>query len=212
MEITWLGHSCFRMKGKEAILLTDPFEKSLGYPLGKPSADIVTVSHPHPNHSNVAAVGGAPRVLRGPGEYEIAGVFITAIGTFHDKEGGGKHGKNIVYLIEVDEVTVCHLGDLGHVPSPDQAEAMSPVDVLLVPIGGVSTIGASEAAETIGLLDPKIVIPMHYKTEAINLELEPLERFLKEMGLKELAAQPRLMVSRSNLPEVTQVVLLDYRR
>ncbi|MFH1486677.1 MAG: MBL fold metallo-hydrolase [Chloroflexota bacterium] len=212
MEVTWLGHSCFRLKGKEAVLITDPFDTSLGYSLGKPSADIVTVSHPHPNHANVDGVGGTPHPVEGPGEYEISGVFISSIRTFHDDEGGRRLGKNTVYVIEMDDLRVCHLGDLGHVPSSQQVEEISPVDILLVPVGGVTTIGAAEAAETIGLLDPKIVVPMHYRTEAIGLDLESPERFLKEMGLKELAPQPRLMVTKSNLPEVRQVILLDYRR
>ena len=114
MEITWLGHSCFRIKGKEAILITDPYDGSIGYSLGKPKANIVTSSHNHPGHSFVAGIGGEPRVVRGPGEYEIANVFITGISTFHDAEKGNKWGKNTVYLIEMDEITVCHLGDLGH--------------------------------------------------------------------------------------------------
>ncbi|MBI2909821.1 MAG: MBL fold metallo-hydrolase [Chloroflexi bacterium] len=212
MEITWFGYSCFRLKGKEVVIITDPFGKSLGYNLGKQAADIVTVSHSHPNHSNVEGMGGKPRVLEGPGEYEIAGVFVSGIATCHDKAGGKERGKNTVYLLEIDEVTVCHLGDLGHIPSTEQVEEMTPVDVLLVPVGGGGTLGASEAMEVIGLLDPKIVIPMHYRTEDMTLELETAERFLKETGHKELSPQPRLVVSPSGLPEVTQIVLLDHRR
>lgn len=211
MEITWLGHSCFRIKGKEATVVTDPFDEDLGYPLRNPTTDIVTISHDHPHHSFVAGVRGNPRVITGPGEYEIAGVFIYGIGTFHDAEGGRRRGKNTAYLMELDEVRVCHLGDLGHVPSSEQVEEMAGADVLLIPVGGVSTINAAAAAEAINLIEPKIVIPMHFKTEAVNIELEPVDRFLRELGLKGISPEPKLVVTKSNLPEERKVVLLDYR-
>ena len=212
MEIVWLGHSCFRIRGKEATIVTDPFDKTLGYPMRKPNASIVTVSHNHPQHSFVDGVAGSPRVVRRPGEYDIANVFINGIVTFHDKEKGAQRGKNTVFFIEIDEVKVCHLGDLGHVPTSEQVEQMSGTDILMVPVGGVSTLDAAAAAETIGLLEPKLVIPMHYKTEVIKMELEPLEHFIKQMGLKEVVTQPKLSVTKSTLPPETKVLLLDYRR
>lgn len=211
MEITWFGHSCFRIKGKEATVVTDPFDKDLGYPLRNPTTDIVTISHNHPHHSFVAGVRGNPKVITGPGEYEIAGVFIYGIGTFHDAEGGQRQGKNTAYLMELDEVRVCHLGDLGHVPSSEQVEEMAGADVLLIPVGGVSTINAAAAAETINLIEPRIVIPMHFKTDAGDLELDPVDRFLRELGLKGISPEPKLVVTKSNLPEERKVVLLDYR-
>ncbi|MDZ4278759.1 MAG: MBL fold metallo-hydrolase, partial [Dehalococcoidia bacterium] len=164
MEITWLGHSCFRLRGRDAAVVFDPCDKKTGYNIGRPTADIVTVSHDHPGHSNVAAVAGSPRVVAGPGEFEIAGVLIMGIRTYHDKEQGGKLGKNTAYVLELDDVRVCHLGDLGHVPTPEQVEELSGVHVLLAPVGGGSTIGAAAAAEVVSLLEPKLVIPMHYKT------------------------------------------------
>jgi len=212
LEITWLGHSCFRIKGRGAVVLTDPYDSSLGYSLGKPQADIVTISHPHPGHSFREGVGGTRKIVNGPGEYEIANVFITGIRTYHDAEKGERWGKNTIYLIEMEEMTLCHLGDLGHVPSPEQMEEMSNVEVLMVPVGGLSTIDAAAAAQTVRLLEPKVVIPMHFKTEAVKMELEPLSRFLKEMGLKEVAPQPKLTVTKSSLPQETQVVVLDYKR
>ena len=211
MEITWLGHSCFRIKGKEVTLITDPYDDSIGYSLGKPKANIVTSSHPHPGHSFVAGVGGEPRFVHGPGEYEIAGVFINGISTFHDSEKGKSSGKNTVYLIEMDEVTVCHLGDLGHALSSEEAEEISGVDVLMVPVGGLSTIDAATAAEMVRLLQPRIVIPMHFQTEAVNFKLEPVDTFLKEMGLKGASPQPRLSITKTSLSEEMQVVVLDYR-
>ena len=212
MEIVWLGHSCFRIRGKEATIVTDPFDKTLGYPLRKPTASIVTVSHNHPQHSFVDGVAGEPRVVSRPGEYDIANVFINGIATYHDNEKGAARGKNTAFFMEIDEVKVCHLGDIGHVPTAEQIEQMSGVDILMVPVGGVSTINAAAAAETIGLLEPKLVIPMHYKTEVVKMELEPLEHFIKVMGLKEVVSQPKLNVAKSNLPLETKVLVLDYRR
>ena len=210
MDISWLGHSCFRLRGRHAIVITDPYSPGLGYTLGKPTAHIVTVSHQHPGHSYVQGIGGEPRLVTGPGEYEISGVLIIGIATFHDAEGGEKRGKNTVYLIEIDEVTVCHLGDLGHMLTTEQVEGLDNVDVLLLPVGGVSTINPSVAAAVVRQLEPKAVIPMHYKTQAISRELEPIEKFLKEIGVREVKSQPKLSFTKSGLPATTEVFLLDY--
>jgi len=214
MEITWLGHSCFRLRGKDATLVMDPCGKETGYNISRPTADIVTVSHDHPGHNNVSGVAGSPRVLQGPGEFEIADVLIRGIRTYHDGERGKKLGKNTAYVIELDDVRVCHLGDIGHVPTPEQVEELSGVDVLLAPVGGNNTIGAAAAAETISLLEPKLVIPMHYKTDATkDGGLEPLDRFIKEMGAKSAyeERQPKLSVTKSTLPEETKVLVLEYK-
>ena len=210
MDISWLGHSCFRIKGSHATVITDPYSPDLGYSLGKPTARIVTVSHQHSGHSYVQGIGGEPRLVTGPGEYEISGVLIIGIATFHDAEGGGQRGKNTVYLMEVDEVSICHLGDLGHVLTAEQVEEIGNVDVLLVPVGGVSTINAPMAAEVVRQLEPKVVVPMHYKTQALSWELEPVGGFLKEIGVKEVEPQPKLSLTKSSLPASTQVFLLDY--
>ncbi len=210
MDVTWLGHSCFRIKGSQGIVITDPYSPGLGYSLGKPTAHIVTVSHQHSGHSYTQGIGGEPRLVTRPGEYEIGDVLIIGIATFHDGERGQKRGRNTVYLIEMDEVSVCHLGDLGHVLTAEQVEEIDNVDVLLLPVGGVSTIDAPMAAEVVRQLEPKVVIPMHYKTQALSRELEPVERFLKEIGVKEINPQPKLSFTRSSLPVSTQVFLLDY--
>ena len=212
MDISWLGHSCFRIKGSHATVITDPYSPNLGYSLGKPTARIVTVSHQHEGHSYVQGIGGEPRLITGPGEYEISGVLVIGIATFHDGERGRKRGRNTVYVMEIDEVSVCHLGDLGHVLTAEQVEEIDNVDVLLLPVGGVSTIDASMATEVVRQLEPKVVIPMHYKTQALSWELEPVERFLKEIGVKEVNPQPKLSVTKSSLPASTQVFLLDYPR
>ena len=210
MDISWLGHSCFRLKGSHATVITDPYSPDLGYSLGKTTARIVTVSHQHAGHSYIQGIGGQPKVVSRPGEYEISGVLVIGIATFHDGEGGKKRGKNTAYLMEIDEISVCHLGDLGHVLTGEQVEEIDNVDVLLLPVGGVSTINASKAAEVVRQLEPKVVIPMHYKTPALSWELEPVDRFLKEIGAKQVDPLPKLSLTKSSLPASTQVFLLDY--
>ncbi len=210
VEITWLGHSCFLIKGRQTTVITDPYSPNLGYSLGKPKADIVTVSHQHEGHSYIQGVDGDLRVVSGPGEYEIGGVLVIGIATFHDDVRGVRRGKNTVYLMEVDEVSVCHLGDLGHTLTVEQVEELGDVDVLLLPVGGVSTINAPTAAEVVRQLEPKVVVPMHYHTEALKRELEPVDRFFKEIGAKQVDSQPKLSFTRTSLPVSTQVFLLGY--
>lgn len=212
MEITWYGQSCFRLRDRLATVITDPHDKSIGYILPRMRADIVTVSHGHPDHNYVRGVKGEPKIIDGPGEYEVRGVFITGIPTFHDREKGASRGRNTVFLFDFEGLTVCHLGDLGHVPTRSQVEALSDIDVLLIPVGSVSTINAAQAAEVISLLEPRLVIPMHYKTRVLKVKLDPVSKFLKEMGLSNLATQERLKVTKSTLPEETQVLLLDYKQ
>jgi L-ascorbate metabolism protein UlaG (beta-lactamase superfamily) len=209
MDISWLGHSCFRIKGKEVVLLTDPYHESIGYAWPRPSADIVTVSHGHEGHSNASGAEGNPKVVSRPGEYEVRGVFIIGLATFHDAEEGNVRGRNTAYLIEMDDIRLCHLGDIGHVPSSRHVQELSGVDVLFTPVGGVSTIDAKATTETIRLISPRVVIPMHYQTEVVTW-LEPLSRFTAEMGLGEVAPQPRLSLTRSNLPsDGTKVMVLE---
>ena len=210
MDVSWLGHSCFRIGGSHAIVITDPYSPNLGYSLGKPTARVVTVSHQHSGHAYVQGISGEPRLVIRPGEYEIGGVLIIGIATFHDADRGGKRGKNTVYLMEVDEVSICHLGDLGHVLTAEQVEELGNVDVLLLPVGGVSTINVPMAAEVVRQLEPKAVVPMHYKTQALSWELEPVGEFLKEIGVKEINSQSKLSFTRSSLPASIQVFLLDY--
>ncbi len=210
MDINWLGHSCFRLKGSQSVVITDPYSPEIGYTLGKQSAAIITVSHQHPGHSFVAGISDNPRVIKGPGEYEVAGTLIIGLATFHDREEGKARGKNTVYVIQLDELSVCHLGDIGHPLTARQIEEIGNVDILLVPVGGMSTINATTAAEVVRQLEPRLVIPMHFKTPVVNKDLEPIDRFLKEMGVKDAATRPRLTVTKNNLPAGMQVVLLDY--
>ena len=212
MEITWLGHACFRIRAKEATVVTDPADKSTGYSLGRPTADIVTVSIHDRGHDWVDGVAGNPRVIDGPGEFEISGAGITGVATWRGKEKQIESGRNVAYVIELEDVRIGHLGAIGHVPTSDQVEQMSDVDVLLVPVGGGESLDAPPAAEAINLIEPKIIVPMHYKTDIEKEPLNGLDRFLKEMGLKAPESQAKLSVTRSSLPSETQVVVLDVKR
>jgi L-ascorbate metabolism protein UlaG (beta-lactamase superfamily) len=213
VEITWYGHACFRLHQRGGpTIVTDPYDDSIGYTLPRLRADIVTVSHDHGDHNYVQGIRGHPKVLASPGEYEIQGVFITGIPTFHDRKQGEERGRNTVFLFNFDGLTICHLGDLGHVLSQSQAEALENVDVLLIPVGGVYTITAARAAEVVSLLEPRLVIPMHYKTKALNLRLSTVRSFLKEMGVEDTAARESLNATKATLPEETEVVVLEYKQ
>lgn len=211
MEITWLGHSCFRLRSREAVVIADPCSPATGHSIGKLTADIVTISHNHPGHNYLKAVSGTPVVITAPGEYEIAGVFITGIATYHGGQKGSPRGKNTAYMIEMDNIRLCHLGDLGHLPTPEQVEDMSGTDVLLIPVGAKNTIDVRTAAEVVGLLEPTVVIPMHYKTAHSTAPLDPLKRFLTEMGLPQVEPVAKVSFNASNLPHETQVIVLDYK-
>lgn len=212
MEIIWLGHSCFRIRGREATVVMDPCPPATGYTIGKPTGDIVTISHNHEAHSFLKAVAGKPTVLLNAGEYEIHGAFITGISTYHDGQKGAERGKNLAFVVEMEDIKVCHLGDLGHTPSAEQVEDMLGSDVLLIPVGGGTTIDGAQAAEIVSLLDAKIVVPMHYKTDLSKEKgLDPADRFLKEMQVKAAEPQAKLSINHSSIPSETQVIMLDYR-
>jgi L-ascorbate metabolism protein UlaG (beta-lactamase superfamily) len=212
MDITWYGHSCFRLSERGVTIVCDPPSDDMGYERPRIRADVVTISHDHPGHNSRIGFRGGPLFFDGPGEYEVKGVFITGITTYHDGRSGTARGRNTVFLFDFDGVTVCHLGDLGHVPSQSQVEALSDVDVLLIPVGGVHTIDASRATEVISLIEPRLVVPMHYKTPLEKAKLQTVDKFLKEMGLDPTPLQPELKVTKSSLPEETQVILLDHNR
>lgn len=195
-----------------ATVVTDPFDASIGYGSLQTSADIVTISHAAPGHGFAAAVAGEKRVIDGPGEFEIGGVFVTGIATDSQRRSAvGSPKRNTLYLFDFDGLTVGHLGDLDHVLSQAQVEALGAVHVALVPVGGGGGLGASQAAEVVSLIEPSVVVPMHYKTDRVNLRLDPVEKFLKEMGLSAIQPEPVLRISRSGLSDETRVVLLDIR-
>lgn len=208
-EIRWFGHNCFRIRAKEATVLTDPVGKRTGYALPKQSADIVTLSHEHPGHANLDAVKPEYQTISGPGEYELSGVFVTGIRTYHDKDKGAALGYNTIYVIEVENLKFGHLGDLGHPLSEAQIEQLSAVDVLFVPAGGGPVLPANEMAELIAEISPKVVIPMQYKTAKGDAERDPIEPFMKHLGVEMPQPVDKLSLRSSDLTDQTQVVLLE---
>ena len=207
-EIKFLGHACFRLKGRDATILTDPVPRSLGYKVERQKADIVTISHAHAGHTNLDLFSAPPKVVQGPGEYEMNDVFITGIRTWHDSERGTIHGNNTAYLIDLEEVRICHLGDLGHVLTNEQVEQLSGVDVLIIPVGGGTVLDPARAVEVISQVEPRITIPMQYRTDQGDSGREPLEAFLRAMGLSDVAARDKLVIRASDLPDVPEVVVL----
>ena len=212
MELSWIGHSCFRLRGRDLTVITDPIAPGLGYGTSRLDADLVTISHPEPNHSSVAIVGGTPRVLEGPGEYEIGGALITGVATPRPNGQSRDLPRNTAYLIELDDVTICHLGDLAAPLTADQVAVVKDADVLLLPVGGQCTIDAAQAAEVVSQLEPRYVVPMHYRTPAIGLALDGVDRFWRELGQPEPTPQARLNVTRASVPEALTLVLLEYRK
>jgi L-ascorbate metabolism protein UlaG (beta-lactamase superfamily) len=212
MDVTWYGHGCFRLRGKSAAVVTDPYPPSLGLKLPRLEADLVTVSHDHENHSYVRVVSKDPYLIDGPGEYEVGGVTVLGVATFHDAQSGAALGRNTVYLIEVDDVRVCHLGDLGHTLDDEALERVGDVDVLLVPVGGGNALDGSHGAEVVRQVEPRFVVPMHYALPSVKRELQPVERFLKEMGVERSEAQPKLSVQPTAQTETeTRVQVLESR-
>jgi L-ascorbate metabolism protein UlaG (beta-lactamase superfamily) len=187
-------------------VVTDPYSEEIGLGVPRLKGDIVTVSHQSPGHNNVEAVKGNAYVLVGPGEYEIGGVFVTGI-PLHQIDGGTPR-VNVAYLMDYDSLTVLHLGDLSHIPSQSVVEDMGQVNVLLVPVGGGNSLRAAQAAEVIALIEPHYVIPMHYALPGLTVELDPVEKFLKTMGVSKVQEDDFLRVSASGLPDQTQIVIL----
>jgi L-ascorbate metabolism protein UlaG (beta-lactamase superfamily) len=206
MEITWYGHSCFRVTERSMpTIVADPYDHAhAGFKALKLKGDIVTVSHEAPGHDFVKGVKGYEWDIRGPGEYEIGGIFITGVAT-----NEGKKDRNVVYIYDYDGVTIGHLGDMSKAPTQTQVEAFGAVDVLLVPVGGGNALNAAKAAEVIAMIEPGLVIPMHYKTTGSDIKLSPLKQFLEEMGLTSGKAQPSIKVTSSSIPDETQVVVLE---
>jgi len=209
MDITWYGHSCFRIteRGK-ANIVTDPYDESIGYGALNLKSEIVTISHNTPGHANVEAVRDWQYLIERPGEYEIGGVFIIATPMINKKVADARY--NLAYTFDYGKSKVVHMGDIQHVPSQSDLDALGEVNVLLVPVGGGGALNASQAAEVVAMIEPSIVIPMHYKTDHSLLELDPVDKFLTEMGVSQIEPQESLRVSSSSTPEQTEVMMLAY--
>ena len=210
VEISWYGQTCFRLDGQRSIsIVTDPYSPELGITLPPLKADIVTVSHHDASCHYLEAVQGPFKLLDGPGEYEIDGVFITGISTFADDVQGQAHGLNTVFAFDFDGTTVCHLGRLGHVPTQSQVKNLGSVDVLLVPVGGGGSLTATQASEAIGLFEPEVVIPMRYEIHGLKEELDSVDTFLREMGMEKAGRQTVLRVSEPSPSEETDIFVLE---
>ncbi len=215
MEITWYGHSCFRITERGmASVVTDPYDPEVvGHDPGKLRADVVTVSCDKPAHNHVKAVRGAALEITGPGEYEVGGVFVT--GLLIDGKSKKKNPdelRNTIYVFEYNGLSIVHLGELNNVPSQTEVEGLGEVNIALIPVGGMTSLNAAKAAEVISLLEPSIVIPMHYGMRESLIKLDPLSKFLKEMGLNEVETEETIkFTSRKSLPDEIRVIVLDKR-
>ncbi len=213
MIITWLGQACFKMQNKIGpdgiTVVTDPFDKTIGLKPPNFEADIVTVSHDHHDHNNVKALRGRPYVIDSAGEYEIKGVFIEGVESYHDDKHGSARGGNIIYRIDMDNISVTHLGDLGHALDNKQLEKLAGTDILLIPVGGKYTIDAKKAMEVVSQIEPRIVIPMHYKIKGLKIDIAGVDKFIKEIGVKP-TYEERLKISKRDLPaEDMELVVLS---
>ena len=209
MEIIWYGHASFRLKDRNSTVVTDPYDDSLGLVLPRPKADIVTISQDTSRHNYVKGVKGEFQVVDGPGEYEIGGTFVTGIRTWPSKKGEGI--VNNIFVIYMENLSICHLGNLSHVPTQSQVEDLGNIDILLAPVGGQSALNAAQAAEVISLIEPYLVIPMHYSVPGLHSDLEAADKFLKELGMAKAKTVSTLKITKSTLPEETHVVLLEMR-
>jgi L-ascorbate metabolism protein UlaG (beta-lactamase superfamily) len=216
MEITYLGHSSFRLKGKTGTVITDPYQEKIGFAFPNVSADIVTSSHDHFDHNATNKVNGTARrekpfLVTQPGEYEVGGVSVFGTVTYHDDAKGAERGQNTVFTVFMDDLRICHLGDLGHELTNDQLDEIGVIDVLLCPVGGHYTIDPKTAVKVIQQIEPSYVIPMHYRTPKYGpdfAQVGTLEDFLKEYGVAP-AAQPKLNVEKNKLPEEMELVVLE---
>jgi L-ascorbate metabolism protein UlaG (beta-lactamase superfamily) len=214
MNITWYGQSCFlitiqKKKNKEKVsILIDPFDEKTGLKLPEIEASVVLVTHNHSDHNNIKGVKGNPFVIDNPGEYELHNVFIQGTQSYHDQEKGAKRGLNTIYTLEIDGVRLCHLGDFGEKElSTEQMKEIGEVDVLMIPVGGVYTIDAKEATRIISQIEPRVVIPMHYKIEGLDLDIDDLSPFLKAIGEKEVKKEEELEIEENKLPSIEMKVI-----
>lgn len=210
MIITWLGQSCFKLQSGELVAVIDPFSKEIGLTPPRFRTDLALVTHGHYDHSNAETLGGEPFLISGPGEYEVKGVYVRGIETFHDKSRGEERGMNTIYKIAMEDLNILHLGDFGEGEMRDETlDEIGDIDILMIPTGGKYTIDAKEAAKVIKQIEPRFVIPMHYKIPGLKLDLDGVEKFLKEVETK-TEPQEKLMIKKRDLgeEEKTEVVVL----
>jgi L-ascorbate metabolism protein UlaG (beta-lactamase superfamily) len=208
MKIRWRGHASFIIETGFRKIITDPFNETYGYPVNHEVADFVTVSHEHGDHNATDTIAGKPRIIRGPEQLDIDGISFKGIASFHDMHQGRERGPNIIFKIMAEGIDLVHLGDLGQMLSTEQVQQIGNVDILLIPVGGRYTIDAGEAYQTVSLLQPKVVIPMHYGTPHLSFELAPLEKFTARYD--RIIKKPSLDIQTDELSQEKRVVVLDY--
>ena len=209
MQLSWYGQSCFKIESRDVTIAIDPFSKTIGLTPPRFRSDILLMTHAHPDHANTDALPGSPSFIQGPGEYEVKGVSVTGIRTFHDNSDGAERGLNTVYIIEVEDVKICHLGDFGEEKLREETQnAIGDTDILLIPVGGTYTIDGKAASGIVRAIEPRIVIPMHYKIPGLTISLASADQFLKEMGMKNAEAIEKLVIRKKDLPETETRVLV----
>ncbi len=212
MHIYWYGQACFKIQTDQTVIFTDPYNKEIGLTPPRTKANIVTISHNHEDHNNIDAVADENSiVLNTPGEYDAKGVKVTGIASFHDKKEGREKGANTIFIFEAEDLRVCHLGDLGHMLSEEQVEQIGTIDILLIPAGEGPTLSAKEAAEVVGEIEPKMIIPMHYKIPGLKYKFSEVDKFCKAMGIKKPGPQEKILVKKKLLTaDKTEVVILKH--
>ncbi|MBZ0296357.1 MAG: MBL fold metallo-hydrolase [Anaerolineae bacterium] len=210
MDISWYGHSCFRITERGQIsIITDPFSTDIGLPELKLKGDVVTISHDENGHNNIEAIRGEPHIIAGPGEYEVGGVFISGIAMHYVEDDSIRW--NVAYQFQYGDLTVMHLGDLSHIPNQSTVEALGEVNVLLIPVGGGNALPPSQAADVIAMIEPHYIVPMHYALPGLRVKLDPVDKFLKAVGVSKVQEEEMLRVTTGSLPEQPQVVVLQPR-
>lgn len=225
-KITWAGQSCFQIsvsnhlrggsagpaKDHLANIVIDPFDEKIGLKMPNFEADVLLVTHDHYDHNNAKIIKGSPFLIEGPGEYEVKGVFVQGINSFHDDKEGKERGLNTIYTIEAEGIRFCHLGDFGQKQLTDeQLEKIGTVDILMVPVGGSYTISFTEAQKVVSQIDPKIIIPMHYSLPKLTIELDDVNKFLKVMGKNAIEPQDKLNLKASALPKEGETSIITLK-
>ena len=210
MTIRWLGHACFLITSKAGVrVLIDPFDASVGYKVPAVEADVVLSTHDHSDHNAINVVKGQPQIIKGSGRHQAKGIDFTGVSSFHDTAVGSLRGRNTIFAFELDGVRLCHLGDLGHVLDTKQLEKLEGTDILLIPVGGKYTINAAKAVEVISQIEPRIIIPMHYKIPGLKADIDGVEKFIKELGIKQ-RQEEKLKIFKKDLPqEDMELVILS---
>ncbi len=214
MNISWYGHSCFKIQtkakrgGDDIIIFTDPFDKSIGLRRPQGQANIVTISHGHKDHNDTELLKGDFFVADSPGEFSIQGVTIEGIDSYHDDQQGALRGRNTIFILESEDLRICHLGDLGHELTDEQVDAIGDIDVLMIPIGGTYTLDAKGAKKVVGQIEPKIILPMHYKVDGTSLDVDDEKEFCNELGATIKEKTQRLSLKKSEIEDTENKVIL----